>query len=124
MSGKLKNLTRVAKTYNLTTKVAPVRHLFARREEAKDGTVRVKDRRLVIPDSVTICAGKLSDSLPDGVPHCPDVAAAIARREVVWVPDEEIVEAKAETSEPEVVKDVETTEPTVENARPRRRGNG
>lgn len=88
MSGKLKNRTRRALTFNLTTKVAPVRQLFDRRVEHKDGSTSVAQRRLVFPDSVTVLAGKLSDSLPDGAPHCPEVAAAIARRDVEWVPDE------------------------------------
>lgn len=87
MPGKLQNLTRRAVVYNLTTKVAPVRHVFKRRTEHKDGTVRTVDRRLVLPDSVTVLAGKLSESLPDGVARCPEVIAAIARHDVKWIPD-------------------------------------
>lgn len=101
MSGKLKNRTRRALTFNLTTKVAPIRHLFDRRLEQKDGTVKTTQRRLVLPDSVTVLAGKLSDSLPDGAPHCPEVAAAIARRDVEWIPDPEKVAEPEKPAEPE-----------------------
>lgn len=129
MSGKLKNRTRRALTFNLTTKVAPIRHLFDRRVEHKDGSVSTQKRRLVLPDSVTVLAGKLSTSLPDGAPQCPEVAAAIARRDVEWIPDEPAAEAPAEapadgapdaasSSTPEASAD-ETPAP-----RTRRRGNG
>lgn len=136
MSGKLKNRTRRALTFNLTTKVAPIRHLFDRRVEHKDGSVSTQKRRLVLPDSVTVLAGKLSASLPDGVPHCPEVAAAIARRDVEWIPDEPAAEAPAEeapaeapadgAAEPEAASS-STPEASADETpapRTRRRGNG
>lgn len=116
MPGKLKNRTRLARTYNLTTKVAPVRHLFARREEHKDGTVKTHDRRLVLPDSVTVLGGGFSDLLPDGAPHCPEVAAAIARREVEWVPEPE-KKAEPKSEQPKAAESEPTkVEPESEKA--------
>lgn len=105
MPGKLKNRTRRALTFNLTTKVAPVRHVFKRRTEQKDGSVTVGDRRLILPDSVTILSKGFSDSLPDGVPFCPEVAAAIARRDVEWIPDASVKEQKAKAQVAEVAAD-------------------
>ncbi len=100
MSGKLRNRTRTAKVYNLTTKVAPVRHMFARRHEHRDGRVVISDRRIVIPDSITIRAKQESETLPDTVLGCPEIASAIERRDLVWVPDPE-TEKKAKRSKPE-----------------------
>lgn len=98
MSGKLKNRTRRALTFNLTTKVAPVRHLFGRRTDHRDGTVSIADKRLVLPDSVTVLTGKhnLSTSLPDSAVSCPEVAAALARKDVEWIPDSKEAEPAAE----------------------------
>lgn len=137
MPGKLKNRTRRALVFNLTLKVAPVRQLFPRRVERKDGSVGIEDRRLVLPASVTVLAGKLSASLPDGVPHCPEVSAAIARREVEWIPDAEPVSTRVDTSEPAAPTPPEPAAPTDDAAhdavepdavetspRARRRGNG
>ena len=87
MTGKLTNRTRTAQTYNLTNKVAPVRKIFERRTQTRDGVVSISDRRVVFPDSITILFGETSKSLPDGVKHCPEVVAALARRDVVWVQD-------------------------------------
>lgn len=87
MAGKLKNRTRRAITLNLTTKVAPKRHVFSRVSESRDGSSAVTDRRLVLPDSITILAGSVSSSLPDSVQHCPEVAGAIQRRDVIWIQD-------------------------------------
>lgn len=98
MSGKLKNRTRRALTFNLTTKVAPVRHLFGRRTDHRDGSVTIADKRLVLPESVTVLAGKnnLSASLPDSAVGCPEIAAAIARKDVEWIPDPKETEPAAE----------------------------
>lgn len=87
MTGKLENKTRRALTFNLTTAIAPVRHIFARREEQKDGKVRHVDKRVVLPASVTVLARGTSESLPDGAAGAPEIASAIARGDVRWMPD-------------------------------------
>jgi hypothetical protein len=90
MPGKLENLTRRARTFNLTTRIAPIRALFDRREDQKDGTAKVVSRRVVYPDSISLLArGSTADDLHDGVPLCPEVAKAITKGEVRWVPTPE-----------------------------------
>lgn len=117
MAGKLKNRTRRAITLNLTTKVAPKRHVFSRVSESRDGSSAVTDRRLVLPDSITILAGSVSSSLPDSVQHCPEVAGAIQRRDVIWIQDASAPEAKKARREREAEK---LEEPAAE-PRPRAR---
>jgi hypothetical protein len=97
MPGKLHNKTRRALTLNLTTKVAPLRKLYDRRTANADGSTSIAPTRIVIPDSITVLAGKCSGVLADGVAHCPEVAAAIARRDVAW-----IAEVAAPASEPAI----------------------
>lgn len=121
MSGKLKNRTRTAKVYNLTTKVAPVRHMFARRHEHRDGKVVINDRRLVLPDSITILGKKESDTLPDAVLGCPEIAGAIERRDLVWVPDPETEKKakrskKADEKPADASTQVDTPKPRTRNA--------
>lgn len=122
MTGKLKNRTRFSHTYNLSLKVAPLRKIYERQ-----GSNGVENRRIVLPDSVTVLAGvgTLSPSLPDGAKDCPEVAAAIKRRDVIWVPDP--VEAPSAAPNEEAPKLAPEPEPTTindgePNARRRARG--
>lgn len=107
MAGKLKNLTRTARTYNLTTKVAPLRRMYPRATQLPDGGAAISDRRVVIPDSITILAGATSPVLEDGVLSCPEIAKAISKRDLLWLeePKPAPVEAK-----PAKAKTHDTTE--------------
>jgi hypothetical protein len=96
--GTLENRTRTAKTYNLTLAVAPLRREYARRVEGPDGKVRSDMKRLVHPDSITLLAGEKRSKLPEQITACPEVAAAIARRELAWTPEPA---AKAESASAE-----------------------
>lgn len=95
MSGKLTNRTRKALTFNLTTTVAPVRKVFDRMIEDREGSRKTVQRRVVFPDSITVLVGTPTESLADGVQHCPEVAEAIKRRDVIWTKDP-VVEATPE----------------------------
>jgi hypothetical protein len=86
-TGKLKNLTRRVFVANLSTQVAPVRHLFNRREEHSDGTWGSTEKRVVLPDSITILTGQESESLPVQVTKCPEIEAAINERRLKWTDD-------------------------------------
>lgn len=121
MTGKLKNRTRFQHTYNLSLKVAPLRKIYERQ-----GPNGVENRRIVLPDSVTVLAGvgTLSQSLPDGAKDCPEVAKAIARRDVFWVPDPVKVEEPSAEEAPKLAPEPEPT--TINDGEPnaRRRARG
>lgn len=85
--GTLENLTRTISVYNLTTAVAPIRKEFARVQTHKDGTATLTSKRVVFPDSITILAGEKLSGLSDGVTSAPEIRAAIARKELRWIPD-------------------------------------
>lgn len=82
MSTKLVNTSRTALTFNLTREVSPIRRVYARTRVEKTGEVHLEDRRLVIPDSVTLLHGESRGGFHPSVVRCPEVAALIAARKL------------------------------------------
>lgn len=85
MAVTLKNVTRAPKKpllLQLTRQVAPVRHVFDRVHQNKDGSATQEAVRLVLPDSISLQPGEERKGLPDSVRNCPDVVKAVATGEL------------------------------------------
>lgn len=99
MTVKLTNTQRTQQTFNLTREFAPKRHLFKSSTLNKDGSVSFSDRRVVIPDSVTLLAGE-SREFVDGILTCPEIKNAIASKKLRV----EVMSAEAVAQEDEAVE--------------------
>ena len=94
----LKNITARPKKpllLQLTRQVAPVRHLFDRVHQNKDGTATQESVRLVLPDSLSLQPGEERKGLPDSVRSCPDVEKARAAGELSITDEKDEPSAKA-----------------------------
>lgn len=96
--------SRQIQVFNLTRDIAPRRMILERRTETSDGGFARHDKRIVVPDSITLLAGARLENLHPAVVRAPEVVAAIQRGSVIVVEDA-VVEKKtvAEPTEPEAV---------------------
>lgn len=67
--------------YNLTARIAPVRIETRTFEESRDGTRRLREKSKILAGSIRIEA-RGSIEVDDIVLQAPEVAAALARREI------------------------------------------
>ena len=82
MLTKLVNLSRTSLTFNLTREVAPLRCVYPRTRTEKTGETYREERRIVIPDSVTLLHGESRGGFHPSVVRCPEVAALIAAKKL------------------------------------------
>jgi len=82
VSTKLVNLSRTSLTFNLTREVAPLRRVYTRTRIEKTGETHREERRIVIPDSVTLLHGESRGGFHPSVVRCPEVAALIAAKKL------------------------------------------
>lgn len=82
MMVKLVNISRTSLTFNLTREFAPLRRVYTRTRTEKTGESYREERRIVIPDSMTLLFGESRGGLHPSVVRCPEVAALIAAKKL------------------------------------------
>lgn len=95
----LRNTSRTILVLNLPPDFAPKRAMYMRTVDHRNGSKELKEVRVVHGDSIHLLVGETRGGFSNAIRRCPEIIAAVARRQLELVEEPDAKSESANTVE-------------------------